>query len=121
MNPRIQEDFTYKSAARNRCYLTDRDKRPEDAGVINTGVWIDGEGSLDISFQAIEELASIIGWQSPAQVEADTAALRAEVEYQKAVAADAVAQFQLAEARIKALTTKAAVEATTAAKPRGRR
>lgn len=121
MNPRIIDDFTGRSAARYRCYLTDQPKREEDHGVICTGITIEGEGSLDLSFAAVEELAHMIGWTSPEEDGIRRSRQEAEVEFHKAVAADAVAQFQALEARVKAEATKAALDATQAAKPRGKR
>lgn len=102
MNQYIKDDFNFRSASPNRCYLTGLPKADGDEGVIGTGVLIEGEGELDISFEAVRTLARMIGWESPEEVETRRASLYSEVEYQKAVAADAVAQFQLKEAELKA-------------------
>lgn len=56
---------------------------------------------LDISFQAVRHLAGMIGWESPAAVADRERQLRAELEYQTAVAADAQSQFVALEAAAK--------------------
>lgn len=98
MNPMHLPEFRWNSARRYQCYLTGNGRLPSDPGIIATGIEIEGEGMLDISYHAVRHLAGMIGWESPEAVETREARMRADLELAEAVRDDAVAQFQALEA-----------------------
>jgi hypothetical protein len=78
-------DFNFESASPGLCTLSGLPRRTEDVGVFrplsDDGI-IEGEGYIDVSQVAIEDAALMLGWRSPAQVEAETEALRTKVKEQ---------------------------------------
>ena len=64
------------------CSLTNTVRRPGDIGVFRPALpvgWVEHEGSFDVSQLAIEEGATVLGWKSPEQIDAETESLKTQL------------------------------------------
>ncbi len=88
------------------CSLTSTIKRPGDIGVFRPALpigWIDHEGAFDVSQLAIEEGATVLGWKSPEQVEAETEKLRTQLVSSRGEYARACRKIKRLEAQVEEL------------------